>query len=239
MNAIQKLSPSWGRSWIARTVVKPANHCVTELLDRRIVSVPNQRNTYWLSSIQISIRKACLDTKSFLACRRDRNWCAYYSATKHFTAVRKGNPISKRFGVGIPLYKQVSVPTLSVWKVWEDKDMTGKSTPLNKSAVKWILLHDPKKANWNLKLNFIECPIIKHSILSSDSLWRFCPWTVCEDFIPGLFVKNVDNSFKNSLEYFVKILHMHWYWRCSPRDCQMSFEIGQGVAEVQILKKWK
>ena len=56
------------------------------------------------------------------------------------------------------------------------------------------ILHDPQKVNWNLKLNFIECPIIKHLILSPDSLWRFCPWTVCEDFVPGLFVKNVDNS---------------------------------------------
>ena len=26
---------------------------------------------------------------------------------------------------------------------------------------------------------------------------------------------------------------------CSPRDCQISFGIGRGVAEVQILKKWK
>ena len=42
-----------------------------------------------------------------------------------------------------------------------------------------MILHDPKKVNWNLKLNFIECPIIKHLILSPDSLWRFCPWTVC------------------------------------------------------------
>ena len=57
-----------------------------------------------------------------------------------------------------------------------------------------LKLHDPKKVNWNLKLNFIECPIIKHLILSPDSLWRFCPWIVCEDFVPGLFVKNVDNS---------------------------------------------
>ena len=51
-------------------------------------------------------------------------------------------------------------------------------------------LHDPKKIYRNLKLNFIQCPIIKHLILSSDSLWRFCPWTVC---VPGLLVKNVDN----------------------------------------------
>ena len=55
-------------------------------------------------------------------------------------------------------------------------------------------LHHPKKVNWNWKLNFLECPIIKHLILSPDSLWRFCPRPVCEDFVPGLFVKNVDNS---------------------------------------------
>ena len=42
------------------------------------------------------------------------------------------------------------------------------------------LLHDFKKVNWNLKLNFIEYPIIKHSILSPDSLWRFCPGPVRE-----------------------------------------------------------
>ena len=62
------------------------------------------------------------------------------------------------------------------------------------NTVAWVRVHVPKKVNWNLKLNFIECPIIKHLILSPDSLWRFCPWTVCEDFVPGLFVKNVDNS---------------------------------------------
>ena len=37
-------------------------------------------------------------------------------------------------------------------------------------------LHDPKKVNWNLKLNFIECPIINHLILSP----RFCPRPVRE-----------------------------------------------------------
>ena len=57
------------------------------------------------------------------------------------------------------------------------------------------LLNDPKKDNWNWKLNFIECPIIKHLILSPDSLWRFCPRPVCEDFVPEMFVKNVDNSY--------------------------------------------
>ena len=35
------------------------------------------------------------------------------------------------------------------------------------------------------------------------------------------------------LEYFDEKLHTH----CSPRDCQMSFGIGRGFAERQILKK--
>ena len=44
-----------------------------------------------------------------------------------------------------------------------------------------------------------------------------------------------------------KILHTHYYWHAldrwiansSPRDCKMTFNIGRGSAELQILKKWK
>ena len=42
-------------------------------------------------------------------------------------------------------------------------------------------LHDPKKVNWNWRLTFIVCPIIKHYNQTSN-------------FVTGLFVKNVDNS---------------------------------------------
>ena len=78
---------------------------------------------------------------------------------------------------------------------WEPKSRLHACISFNSNTVlPKLSLHDPKKVNWNLKLNFIVCPIIKHLILSPDSLWRFCPWTVCEDFVPGLFVKNVDNS---------------------------------------------
>ena len=51
----------------------------------------------------------------------------------------------------------------------------------------------------------------------------------------------------NLLVYFDKILHTHYCWhdqdrgiaKSSPRDCKMTFNIGQGCAELQILKKWK
>ena len=51
----------------------------------------------------------------------------------------------------------------------------------------------------------------------------------------------------NLLVYFDKILHTHYYWheldrgiaKSSPRDCKMTFNIGRGCAELQILKKWK
>ena len=50
-----------------------------------------------------------------------------------------------------------------------------------------------------------------------------------------------------SLELFGKILHTHYYWhdldrgiaKSGPRDCKMTFNIGRGCAELQILKKWK
>ena len=46
---------------------------------------------------------------------------------------------------------------------------------------------------------------------------------------------------------FWLILHTHYYWhdldrriaKSSPRDCKMTFNIGPGCAELQILKKWK
>ena len=47
-------------------------------------------------------------------------------------------------------------------------------------AVIAFQLHDPKKVSWNWRLTFIECPMIKHLILSPDSLWRFCPRPVHE-----------------------------------------------------------
>ena len=47
--------------------------------------------------------------------------------------------------------------------------------------------------------------------------------------------------------YFENIMHTHYYWhdldrgidKSSPRDCKMTFNIGRGCAELQILKKWK
>ena len=51
----------------------------------------------------------------------------------------------------------------------------------------------------------------------------------------------------NLLVYLDKILHTHYYWhdldrgivKSNPRDCKMTFNIGRGCAELQILKKWK
>ena len=51
----------------------------------------------------------------------------------------------------------------------------------------------------------------------------------------------------NLLVYFDNILQTHYYWhdldrgiaKSSPRDCKMTFNIGRGCAELQILKKWK
>ena len=49
------------------------------------------------------------------------------------------------------------------------------------------------------------------------------------------------------LVYFDKHLHTHYYWhdldrgiaKSSPRDCKMTYNIGRGRVELQILKKWK
>ena len=51
----------------------------------------------------------------------------------------------------------------------------------------------------------------------------------------------------NLFVHFDKILHTHYYWhdldrgiaKSSPRDCKMTFNIGRGYAQLQILKKWK
>ena len=51
----------------------------------------------------------------------------------------------------------------------------------------------------------------------------------------------------NILVYSDKILHTYYYWhdldrgiaKSSPRDWKMTFNIGRGCAELQILKKWK
>ena len=68
-------------------------------------------------------------------------------------------------------------------------------------------LHDPKKVNWNWRLTFIEWPIR-------------VTYNRTFDFVTGQFVKLLSPtcSWKmsitpNCLEYFDKILHMHWYWR--------------------------
>ena len=49
----------------------------------------------------------------------------------------------------------------------------------------------------------------------------------------------------NLLVYFDNILHTHYYWhdldrgiaKSSPRHCKMTFNIGRGCTELQILKK--
>ena len=51
----------------------------------------------------------------------------------------------------------------------------------------------------------------------------------------------------NLLVYFDEILYTHYYWhnldrgiaKSSPRVCKLTFNIGGGCAELQILKKWK
>ena len=55
------------------------------------------------------------------------------------------------------------------------------------------------------------------------------------------------SSLLNHLVYFDKILHTHYYWhdldrgiaKSNPRDCKMTFNVGRGCAELQILKKRK
>ena len=82
-------------------------------------------------------------------------------------------------------------------------------------------LHDPK--NWNLKLNFIECPIISQTF----------------DFVTGQFVKILCMACSWKMLITLKPFGIFWLnfayalilTRCSPRDCQISFEIGRGVAE--------
>ena len=47
--------------------------------------------------------------------------------------------------------------------------------------------------------------------------------------------------------WYSLILHTHYYWhgldrgivKSIPKDCKMTFNIGRGRAELQILKKWK
>ena len=77
----------------------------------------------------------------------------------------------------------------------------------------------------------------------SNDIWdrsRFCRGSNSEKKWNWLYPLNF-------LVYFDKILHTHCYWhdldrgiaKSSPRDCKMTFNIGRGCAELQILKKWK
>ena len=88
-----------------------------------------------------------------------------------------------------------------------------------------------RKVNW--KLTFLVWPIIKHLILSPDSLWRFWRRPVFEKCRKmSVTLKPFGRFWQN----FAYALILTW---CSPRDCQMLFGIGRGSAEVQILKNWK
>ena len=113
-------------------------------------------------------------------------------------------------------------------------------------------LHILKKWNWPYLLNWVEyCDEILHTpwywqdvvqaivkfhlglveVLPRFKFWKKWNW-------PCLL---------NLLVYFDKILHTFYYWhdldrgiaKSSPRDCKMTFNIGRGWAELQILKKWK
>ena len=78
--------------------------------------------------------------------------------------------------------------------------------------------------------------------LSNDiwGRWRFCRGSNSEKKWNWPYPLNL-------LVYFDKILHTHYYWhdldrriaKSSPSDCKMTFNIGRGCAELQILKKWK
>ena len=68
-----------------------------------------------------------------------------------------------------------------------------------------------------------------------------------QGFAEVLILKKVKN--RHFLLYlsicFDQILHTHYYWhdldrgiaKSSPRDCKMTFNIGRGCAELEILKK--
>ena len=96
------------------------------------------------------------------------------------------------------------------------------------------LLHDPKKANRSWRLTF------------RSNIW-FCHRTVCEDFIPGQFAKILSPDKKWKMSITLKPLGIVWLTfaytliltRSSPRDCEMTFIIGRGFAELQIRKRWK
>ena len=79
-------------------------------------------------------------------------------------------------------------------------------------------------------------------------LTRCSPWD-CQMVLPRFkFWKKWNWPYPlNLLVYFDKILHTHYYWhdldrgiaKSSPRDCKMTFNIGRGCAQLQILKKRK
>ena len=87
------------------------------------------------------------------------------------------------------------------------------------------------------------------TILTRCSLWYFqIIFGICRDFAEVQILKKWNWPYPSIiLIYFDKILHTHYYWhdldrgiaKSSPRDCKMTFNIGRGCAELQILKKWK
>ena len=78
--------------------------------------------------------------------------------------------------------------------------------------------------------------------LSNDDWdWsRFCQGSNSEKKWNWTYLMNV-------LVYFDKMLHTNYCWhdldrgtaKSSLKDCKMTFNIGRGCAELQILKKWK
>ena len=87
-------------------------------------------------------------------------------------------------------------------------------------------------------------------ILTRCSQWD-CQMTfgIGQDFAVVQILKKKWNwpYLMNFLVYFDKILHTYYYWhdldrgisKSSPSDCKMTFDIGRGCPELQILKKWK
>ena len=87
--------------------------------------------------------------------------------------------------------------------------------------------------------------------MSPDSLWRFCPWTVCEDFVPGLFVFSgiLWWNFAYTLVYWQDVAHelsndiKDWSRFCRGSNSEKSETIAKwhllSVEAVPSAKFWK
>ena len=128
------------------------------------------------------------------------------------------------------------LPRFKFWKKWDYSKMT--------FIIGWGFAERQilKKWKWSYLLNWVE---YFNRLLRKHWYWQDLAQEIAKCQFSSVEVLSSSKFWKVKMALSLELSGILWWnfaytlvlTRCSPWDCQMTFGIGRGFAEVQILKK--